>query len=270
MSDRRKWIVGGVLLMMIAVVGIGAVLFGGSDTNDSADDVPANTPEALVDGPAPEDGQGVVQPTATLARQATITPGPSPTPDPDLPTPTALPFAITPEPTPTAYNVALNNNVRLDIPKLDFIRPIPIVELPVVSNTWDVTNLGYNIGWLDQTTWLESDWGNTVLVGHVNLSEEDEGPFYFLFLLEVGDEVVVYEDGEPRTYIVYETTTVAADEMSVTYPTLNPILTLMTCTNWDESRGAFSERRIVRAYPLGTTELPEGVESSQNVLPAGG
>lgn len=264
MSDRRIWIIGGVVLMLIAVVVVGAVLFGGTDDNaneEAADDAS----DRVVDGPSGSNGSLV--PTGTLARQPTLTPRPSATWDPAVPTPTPLPFVITAEPSPTPHNAALAGDVRLDIPKLDFIRPIRIVELPVEQNTWDVTNLGYNVGWLDQTSWLEPDWGNTVLVGHVNLSEAEEGPFYYLFLLEVGDEVVVYEDGVPMTYLIYETTTVPADALEVTYPTRNPILTLMTCTNWDESRGAFSERRIVRAYPVGATELPETVQDS---MPASG
>jgi sortase A len=262
MANRRIWIVGAVVLVLIVVGAIGAVLLGGTDSDDPGEEAADASPETLID-----ESDDPLDPTATLARQPTLTPLPSPTWDPAVPTPTSLPFSVTAVPSPTPYNSDLANDVRLDIPKLDYIRPIRIVELPVQSNTWDVTNLGYNIGWLDQTTWLEPDWGNTVLVGHVNLSAEEEGPFYYLFLLENGDEIVVYEDGVPTTYIVYETITVAADAMEVTYPTRNPILTLMTCTNWDEARGAFSERRIVRAYPLGTTDLPDMVQDS---VPAAG
>jgi hypothetical protein len=78
-------------------------------------------------------------------------------------------------PTPTPYILPTPAGVRLlMIPKLadQFQVPIPIVDLPLVNRQWDVSGLGYYVGWLQGTTWMDAQWGNTVLAAHVQLGPQ--------------------------------------------------------------------------------------------------
>lgn len=248
---RPRWIIIGAISLMAVVVVAGALLFGGGG-DDSQEKKTNNEATAVV-----VDGNSTPQlpPTTVQEETAEGTPvppaGPTNTFGPGTPTP--LPGFPTLLPSPTPYAVEWSGRVRIDIPKLGFVRPIPVVPLPLVDNTWNVTSLGFNIGWLEETTWLEPDWGNTVLVAHVQLHVEQPGPFYYLFLLDEGDEIVIYEGNEVHRFLVYETTRVDYTAIEETWPTRDPILTLITCTNWDEARGVFSQRRIVRAIPVGET-----------------
>jgi sortase A len=71
----------------------------------------------------------------------------------------------------------------------------------------------------------------------------------------VGDEIVIWEGDDRFVYEVSETETVHSTAIQVTYPTSDPILTLLTCTNWDFDRGVFADRLIIRAVPI---ERPTG------------
>jgi len=141
---------------------------------------------------------------------------------------------------------------RLDIPSLNYAIPLPIVELPQINGEWDVTNLGHNIGWLDNTTWQDPAWDNTVLAGHVQLSDTDPGPFNQLDRLVPGDEIRILEGDTITIYEVSEVFEVGPTDNSVTHPTDDPTLTLITCTNWVDNRGVFADRLVVRAIPVGT------------------
>ncbi|HEX3051990.1 MAG TPA: sortase, partial [Aggregatilineaceae bacterium] len=154
---------------------------------------------------------------------------------------TATPYS---SPTPAGERYLL-------IPKLSaqFQAPIPIVNLPIVERHWDVTGLGYYVGWLEGTNWLEPSWGNTVLVAHVQLGFHNPGPFWGLGDLVPGDEIVVIEGGSQVRYVVTSTQKVDPEDWTVTAPTTSPILTLITCTEWDRAGGVFSQRMVVQAVP---------------------
>ncbi len=86
-------------------------------------------------------------------------------------------------PTPSPYIVPTPAGVRyLLIPKLaaQFEVPMPIVDVPIVDRQWDVSGLGYYVGWLEGTTWMDPGWGNTVLAAHVQLGTNNPGPFWGL------------------------------------------------------------------------------------------
>lgn len=242
LSRRQRWILVGTGVV-VAIVAGGVVLLSRDDQEDTDGE------RAEVASPTPTQ----VDPRATLARQPTLTVGPPPVDFTPGPTPTLLPFAPTLRPSPTPYTVNLSGPIRLDIPRLNYTAPVPIIEVPREDNAWDVSELGHNIGWLDRTTWLEPDWGNTVLVAHVQLDDDDPGPFYFLGDMVEGDEIIVYEGEEEHHFQVVEILTVSATAIEVTHPTRDPILTLMTCTNWDMANGIFADRLIIRAEPVTDT-----------------
>lgn len=241
MKDRQRLLLAGLALLVLAVL-IGGVLLLGKGGEEG-------TGPSVLDGSPPPIGEAQIFATATPL--PTDTPLPStPTPAPTI-APEALATIQSFPPTATPYIVPTPAGPRrLDIPALSYSLPVPIVELPQVNGEWDVSNLGHNIGWLDNTTWLDPTWGNTVLVGHIQLSETDPGPFNQLYKLVPGDEIRVIEGTTITRFVVTEIFTVPPTAMEVTHPTTDPTLTLITCTDWNEARGVFSDRLVVKAVPL--------------------
>jgi LPXTG-site transpeptidase (sortase) family protein len=194
----------------------------------------------------------------------TLTPRPSLTPAPTLPfVPTFTPFPTrTPLPTVTRMFTVTPTVVvtatalprlfepvgerSLYIPKLNLPNAVPIVLLPLKGPTWDVSNLGQNIGHLEQTNWLGKT-GNTVLAAHIQLNFREMGPFKDLNKLQVGDKVMLADKGKFYVYEVTGSRTVDPTAVEVTYPTNDPTLTLLTCTVWDAHRGMFAKRLVVTA-----------------------
>ena len=155
-------------------------------------------------------------------------------------------------PTPTPYVLPTPAGTRsLMIPKLadQFRGPIPIVEIPFEDRQWDVSGLGAYIGWLEGTTWLAPGWGNTVLAAHVQLGFQNPGPFWGLGELQPGDEIIVTEGDSEHRFAVRSVRTVDPADWTVTAPTNGPMLTLITCTDWDNARGVFAQRMVVQAAP---------------------
>jgi LPXTG-site transpeptidase (sortase) family protein len=248
-TNRQRWVISGAAVAIVGTMALGLLVLSGDDDDEGDDgsaDVPTLTPTFFPTG----------QSTATLQRRATavatVTLPPFDTPQ----APENLPFPPTIRPSPTPYILPTASGPRrLEIPKLNLTRPVPIVELPQEDDTWDVSELGHNVGWLEHTTWLDPTWGNTVIVGHVQLDSDDPGPFYHLGSLVVGDEIIIWEGNDRFVYEVAAIETVHSTAIEVTHPTHDPILTLLTCTNWDFDRGVFADRLIIRAVPI---ERPTG------------
>ncbi len=224
-SRRRIWIAVLFALVAVAIVVVAVVLAlsrgdGDGEPTDVAGPAPTVTPEGGETSPAtvPADGTGIQFP-----------------------------------PTPTPYVVPTPAGLRaLIIPKLDqqFDMPVPIVDLPVVNRQWDVSGLGHYIGWLEGTTWMDTSWGNTVLAAHVQLGHRNPGPFWGLGELVPGDEIIVLEGDTERRFRVDSVSKVDPNDWTVTAPTSEPVLTLITCTEWDNNYGVFSQRMVVRAVPV--------------------
>lgn len=246
-SNRRMWFaVWFVVISVAMLVGAVALLLtqdddGGPDATQVADAPSANTPQPpSATPPAPD------QPAASPPAGDQDAAGPGATPIMAFP-PTTTPYA---PPTPAGVRTLM-------IPKLadQFKNPIRILELPIVGRQWDISALGYEIGWLQGTNWLESEWGNTVLAAHVQLSFNVKGPFWALADLEPGDEIIVSDGALERRYAVYRVFKVDPSTWSVTAPTDDPMLTLITCTEWSDTPGGgvFSQRLVVQAVPLDAT-----------------
>ncbi len=257
-TNRRTWLA--VLFVLIAAVAVvvAVALLMAQDGDEAEEETPpavsggdtlppTDTPEPPDVGVQPSDTPEPDQPSATPEASATT-----------APTPEGILFDF--PPTPTPYTVReFRGNRALEIPRLaeQFDVPVQIMNLPIVNNRYEINSLRYGVGWLEGTTWLDPDWGNTVLAAHVQFSAIDPGPFYGLDRLEPGDEIIVHEGDERFTFIVQRRFKVAPDDMSVTAPTADPTLTLITCTEWDQNYGLFSQRLVVQAVPV------------ENVAPAG-
>jgi sortase A len=107
-----------------------------------------------------------------------------------------------------------------------------VVELPVTDKSWDMSVLTQEIAHLGGTG-NPGEKNNMVLAGHVTL-KRGAGPFLRLESLEAGDQAYVYR--------VVTKKVVAPTDVSVTYPTSDPILTLITCTDWDAGKRTYTRR----------------------------
>ena len=115
------------------------------------------------------------------------------------------------------------------------------------KGSWDVSQLGANVGQLEGTAWLDHP-GNMGLVGHVELKDGSPGIFAHLKDLKTGDQVLFIEAGNsPRVYKVNTIQSVPADDMRVLYPTANDQLTLITCDDYDFVTNTYFKRTVVTA-----------------------
>jgi LPXTG-site transpeptidase (sortase) family protein len=132
---------------------------------------------------------------------------------------------------------------RLLIPKLSI--DTPLVEAPIVGNTWDVTRFTDEVAHLEGTA-FPGTFGNTVVAGHVT-NVRGDGPFIHLNELQSGDAVLFSGDGAQYRYVVQFVRYVQPDEVAYAMPTEDNVVTLITCTGWDETAKVYTQRLIVRA-----------------------
>lgn len=117
----------------------------------------------------------------------------------------------------------------LDIPKLNYQYPVPVVEIPFVNKQWNVAGLGDYIGWLEDTQWVQ---GNTVLVAHdysypfKNLEEK----------IALGDLIILYDGNVVYNYYVTEIYKVVPSDVTPTAWSDENILTLLTCSDNETTR----------------------------------
>lgn len=117
---------------------------------------------------------------------------------------------------------------RLVIPTLDV--DTVVKEVFVVDGAWQVADYaaGYHNG-----TALPGNAGNTVIAGHAGLRG---GVFRDLGSLQPGDDVQIETGGWTYTYRVRIHKSVWPTQVEVMSSTTTPVLTLITCTNWDTQR----------------------------------
>jgi LPXTG-site transpeptidase (sortase) family protein len=141
---------------------------------------------------------------------------------------------------------------RIAIPRLGIDQEIQTLQIS--GNTWDIDGLGGGIGWLEGTS-LPGLGSNTALAGHVSLMGPGEAPFRFLHWLSKGDEIIVETDLAVYVYQVQKQQIVAPEDVYVVLETEDPLLTLVTCTGWDEEQQDFLLRRAVQARLVGVSPL---------------
>ena len=121
-----------------------------------------------------------------------------------------------------------------------------IVEIFHDGGSWDVSRLAQNVGHLQGTAWFNIP-GNIALAGHVEHSDGRTGVFANLLELNIGDPVIVTENGEERQFAVTEVKVVAPDDLSVLYPTETDRVTLITCGAYSFALDTYQERIVVVA-----------------------
>ena len=135
-----------------------------------------------------------------------------------------------PQPADLAYS---NSGLTLSIPNLGV--QTAIVSVPRSEQSWDVSWLGEQIGYLGGTafpTWA----GNSVLTGHATNANGQDGPFARLGSLGWGDQIVIRAFGQAYIYEVRSVNrwTNPKDVAILTKHEDLPWVTLVTCSGYDE------------------------------------
>ena len=122
-----------------------------------------------------------------------------------------------------------------------------IVGVPFSDNSWDVTWLGKDVGWLNGTafpTWA----GNSVITGHVWDAYNQPGIFYNLKNLRYGDRIKIHAFGQVYVYEVRQSQRVVPDNASAALQhEESDWLTLITCEDYRLLFQTYNYRRVVRA-----------------------
>jgi LPXTG-site transpeptidase (sortase) family protein len=132
---------------------------------------------------------------------------------------------------------------RLIIPRLGVDESI--VDMPITGNSWDVTSIYDEIGHLEGTA-HPGTTGNAVLAGHVQHAK-GLGPFRNLSQLRPGDLVVAEGEGVQYVYIITTIQEVQPSAIQVAYPSNQPLLTLISCSGWDNESWSYRTRVVVTA-----------------------
>jgi sortase A len=159
----------------------------------------------------------------------------------------------TPVPTPTPFPPA--DPTRLVIPKIELVAPVIPANskktwlAAVQYEQWMAPN-EFAVGWHGDSAQIGAV-GNTVLNGHHNIHGQ---VFRNLDLLEPGDEIIVYADGNPYSYIVVNkmilpekkvAPEVRLENARWIMPSEDERLTLVTCWPFESN----SHRLIIVAIP---------------------
>lgn len=131
---------------------------------------------------------------------------------------------------------------RLVVPAIEL--DTPVREVFVVDGVWEVAE--YAAGYLNGTA-LPGE-GNTALAGHAGIRG---AVFRNLGQLSPGDDVYLETAGRRYHYRVRESKAVWPTQTEVLAPSPTPVLTLITCVNWD------TQRLVVVADLIDALPLPE-------------
>jgi LPXTG-site transpeptidase (sortase) family protein len=169
------------------------------------------------------------------------TPQTTPAAPADLATATPAPMlqaaAITATPQPRQRMSLVLPNAGVDAPIIDaFIR----------DGTWDVANLGANVGHLMGTAPLGTV-GNHGLAGHSELRDGSRGIFAYIRELNYGDPVHVLIDDVTYAYRVSGVREVDPSDLSVLSASETDRLTLITCDDYDFLLDLYRVRVVVFA-----------------------
>ncbi len=150
-------------------------------------------------------------------------------------------------PQPAALEYAELGDLWLEVPSLNL--KSAIVGVPQnQDNSWDVTWLGNDTGWLNGTafpTWV----GNSVLTAHVTNADGLPGPFAELTKLKYGDQIIVHMGGGQYIFEVRNSKLAMPYSTGYAFESLKEYsyLTLVTCQGFNPLNETYVFRRLVRA-----------------------
>jgi LPXTG-site transpeptidase (sortase) family protein len=141
---------------------------------------------------------------------------------------------------------------KLEIPALKL--SMPILGIPLSNNTWDVSWLWDQAGWLEGTAYPTMK-GNSVLTAHVVTADGKNGPFVHLKSLTSDDYVFVINSGFRYIYGIDTINFVKPNDVSVFSHEDDSWLTLITCDSYDEKTKEYLLRVVVRAQLVEMQEI---------------
>jgi LPXTG-site transpeptidase (sortase) family protein len=146
---------------------------------------------------------------------------------------------------PAEYGYSDLGELWLEVPNLKL--KTQIVGVPKAGNGWETQWLWDQTGYLEGTafpTWN----GNSVITGHVFLSNGQPGPFVDIGNLKYGDQVIVSAFGQDYIYEVRSISYHKPDDVSrvIRHEKL-PWITLLTCKDYDPGTDTYRNRIAVRA-----------------------
>jgi large repetitive protein len=153
--------------------------------------------------------------------------------------------ALPAQPAEKAYNAM--SGVWIEIPDLG-VR-LPMLDVPLSNDGWDLTWLSNQAGYLDGTT-RPGDVGTMGVTAHITLADGTPGPFQNLRQLSWGNKVIMYANGYRYTYEVRENRLVLPRDMSVLRQDGYAWMTLITCEGYSSLLDAYTYRVAVRAVLL--------------------
>lgn len=142
-----------------------------------------------------------------------------------------------------------SGGTRLVIPDADIDQAVihaPLRQFPGGVVTWDVSEIGARVGYFEGTAWFGSG-GNTIAGVHSEFEDGTDTTGALLYAVEVGDSLVVYDNGAELNYQISEIKIVGASDLSVLSQTTHDQITLMTCHIPSLQNGIYLERLIVIA-----------------------
>ncbi len=161
--------------------------------------------------------------------------------NPDMQRSTTVPDYLVPQHVVLSPEPEDQRPHRLHIPVLEV--DVPVKEVFVDNGVWQVADYaaGYHHG-----SALPGDTGNTVMAGHAGLRG---AVFRDLGKLREGNMIFVDAGEWSYHYQVRQVTRVWPTQVEVMEPTDQPILTLITCTDWDTKR-LIVVADLVASHPL--------------------
>jgi LPXTG-site transpeptidase (sortase) family protein len=114
---------------------------------------------------------------------------------------------------------------------------------------WYIAPWEERIGHLEQTAWLGEN-GNIVMGAHSTMPDGSWGVFSFLPYVEIGEQIIINENGVDFTFVVQEVLSVDYNDISIVDVDENR-LTLITCFGgYDTSIDDYRTRAVVIAVPV--------------------
>ncbi len=148
---------------------------------------------------------------------------------------------------PTATNTS-QDATYLRIPALSVARSI--VTIPLQNGSWDVSQLGGQVGLLSGTGTHPGDDQAMVFVGHMTFPTSatlEQGAFANLQSVTYGTEVIYHQGGHDLVYEVTEISRIAPLDIEQIHLAEGNSILLLTCTDWDGNGRVYANRLLVRA-----------------------
>jgi len=152
-------------------------------------------------------------------------------------------FSATPLP-PMPTPVLTDNMNILYIPKIN-------VKQEIIESA-TIKGIGHK-AWRRPNTKTPDQGGKTVIIGHryATIGGKRESVMYNLPKMEKGDLIYVYWEGKVYTYEVFDKKVVPATAVQVEFNTVEPTLTLYTCTPlWTAKNRLVIDSKLISTAPI--------------------